>query len=205
MTRFLGPVPPPDQPWQLLWPDLETGPFRLRLWFDRVNDVVGVVGVEMWGVEPRSGDWSVSEELPSVAIRAEDIHLRLGELRDWWTQMQAAWPRAARAAWEALPEELRKPRDVHEAAVREFERRVSSKERRPGRPFLTDEHLTRVTEIYNAEVEAGGRRPTQRVADELNARTYKTAQGWVSVARKRGYPVLPVPQKRAELSKEEEE
>lgn len=200
MSRYLGPVPPPDQPWPLLWPDPESGPFRVRLWFDRVNGMQSVVGVEMWGIEPRAGDWTMGDGLPDTGIRSEDVRLPLGELRDWWIAMQLARPRAAEAAWEALPEDQRKPRAVHEAAVAEFEEHVRSEApRRAGRPFLSDEQLQRVTEVYNDEIKKGGRRPTKRVFDELGAEfgagVYKTAAGWVSVARKRGYPVLPPPQK----------
>lgn len=190
MTRFLGPVPPPDRPWAFLWPDLENGPFRVLLWFDRVNGTQSVVGVEMR---------STGDELPGVPIRSEDIRLPLGELRDWWCEMQAARPRASRAAWEALPEDQRKPRAVHEAAVAAFAERVASEHRRPGRPRLTDEFLGRVTAVYNEAVDS--RRPTQRVYEDevLNpgrAKDYKTAQRWVSAARDRGFPVLPVPQKQ---------
>lgn len=187
-------VPPPGLPWERLWPDGETGPFRVRLWLDDVNGTQSIVGVELWGVEPRVGDWGDYGDLPECAIRAEDIRLPLGDLRNHWVEAHAMRAKAAGAEWEALPEDQRKPRAVHEKAVREFEQRFTSRERRPGRPRLSDELLSRVTELYNA----GGPSPTQRVYDELSKgpnppRSFRTVQGWVAEARKRGYPIAAPP------------
>ena len=203
MTRLTEPVPPPDRPWVRPWPDPVAGPFHLRVWFERVDGVQAIVGVELWG-RPPHGDWAAAEALPRTPIRAADIRLPLGEMRDWWCEVQAARARAARSVWEALPDGEGVPREQHERAVETFEQRVSSKHTRRGRPPLDDAKLRAVAEVYNSAVHT--RRPTQAVFEAFpELRTYKTAQRWVSAARKRGIPLLPVPQARSDQPNKKED
>lgn len=186
------------------WPDPQTGPFRLRLWFGTVDEKPAVVGVEMWGVDPvrETPPWFIDVDLPDVPIGAEDIRLPLGRLRDDWVDKQRSYARASRALWGDVPPELRLPQEVHEAAVQRFERRLGAP-KRVGRPPLSDELLGRVTAIYNEAVTSGDRKPALRVKTDLEkaglARAdtpTKTVRGWIGQARKRGFPVVAPPQQR---------
>jgi hypothetical protein len=189
---------PPEQPRQIerLWPDAEHGPFRLRLWFGRVNGRPAVVGVEMWGVLPEEAPWvtllpdspdtPMKADLPAAPILAEDIRLPLGALRDDWTEMHLAFARAARKLYSEAPGTKVKVRRIEER----FERKHT------GRPRLSDEFLSRVTAIYNAAVSEGDRRPAKRLIKELGPAAPETARGWIRQARQRGLPVVAAPNTR---------
>lgn len=181
------PNEPDNQPSPIvrLWPDSETGPFRLRLWFGRVDDRPAVVGVEMWGVHPVGAPWPgpVGMEPADSPIRAEDIRLPLGKLLDAWVERQYRYARASLTLWGDVPgqaervEKFTAPLDGH------------STERRVGRPALSDEMLSQVVEVYNAAVRRGDRQPAVRVFEELGptygAAVPETARGWVRQARRR--------------------
>jgi len=177
----------PEYQWRA-WPDPVTGPFRLRLWIGRVDGRSAVVGVELWGVDPKLVDkpaWPTElDDLPDAAIRAADVRVPLGRFLDGWIDHRRAFARASREWFAEIP--------GHEETVRAFEERLQP--RRPaGRPRLSDEHLGLVTAVYNAAVTEGDRAPAYRVMEELGARTVETARGWVRQARKRGFPVEPPP------------
>lgn len=181
-----------DAPRQVvrLWPDPQNGPLRVRVWFGRVQGRPAVVGVEMWGVEPIQAAMPLdSATLDDSPIRAEDIRLPLGKWLDAWTEMQYRYARASRELWGDIP--------GHEDRVSKFEARIGDK--RLGRPALSDEMLSRVTEVYNAAVKDGDRRPAMRVFEVLGAdfgaSVPETARGWVRQARKRGFPVMDVVRK----------
>lgn len=204
-------VPSPEEPnleaEEGRWPDPDHGPFRLRVWFGRVDDRPAVVGVELWGVEPQQRDWLESEagdeaidvvtgkavsrdwlgyQLPDAAVRAEDVRLPLGRLLDDWLDRQRAFARASRLLWGDSP--------GHEARVQRFERRLEGK--RTGPPRLTDDFLQQVTDIYNGAARDGARNPAAPVQAALGARTPSTARSWIREARRRGFPVVPPPTRK---------
>ena len=167
-----------------LWPDPEHGPFRLRVWFDHVNGRPAVVGVEMWGISPVSSPWEMPlPETPAAAIGAEDIRLPLGRLLDGWVELHLSTARAARKLYGNVPGQ--------EETVRTVEARFGMP--RSGRQRLTDEFLQQVTDVYNAAVSEGDRRPAQRVAQAFGPVAPETARGWIRQARRRGVDVAPQP------------
>jgi hypothetical protein len=164
-----------------LWPDPETGPLRLRVWFGSVNGRRSVVGVELWGMDlpPLPGSLGT----PEAPIRAEDVRIPLGRLLDAQVESELAMARASRALWSDVP--------GHEETVRRFEEHRGAE--RVGRPRLADDFLEQVTALYNQAVADGERKPAMRVLDELGPLTGttvpETARGWIRQARKRGFPV----------------
>ena len=94
------------------WPDPNTGPLRLRVWFGRVNERPAVVGVELWGVEPVSQEWGAESEaarhgfepLGTAPVRAQDVHtLRIGELLDDWLEFLRTMSRASLTLYGDTP------------------------------------------------------------------------------------------------------
>jgi hypothetical protein len=174
-----------------LYPDPATGPLRARLWIAPVDGRPAVVGVELWGVDPKTAVWpmlgELPEELPDAPIRASDVRLPLGRYLDAWVEKQRASARASRALWPDVP--------GHEETVRKFERRLDGK--RAGRPRLSGEFLERVATVYSAAVEEGDSRPALRVQEELDAAVPETARGWIRQARKRGFLAPATPSRSA--------
>lgn len=166
-----------------LWPDPDTGPYRLHLWFGFIDGRPGVVGVEMWGVDPQRSDWAtLPEALPETVIGADDIRLKLGEQLDRWVALTLS--RAQRAS-ERTARELT-GRDVKVVITDAPERR------RPGRRPLPDEFLQKVSEDYVAAVKRGVRDPSAEVGRLNGAANSNTARGWVRQARNRGFLAKPV-------------
>lgn len=189
-------MPDAEQPRTItrLWPDDQHGPFRLRISFGAVDGREAVVGVEMWGIEPPSGNWSVLDalpefgavnldDIPDTPILAADIRLRLGAILDAWVAQNLAHASAARKLWG------------DSANLQKFQGRFEDD--RKGRPHLSDDFLRRVETIYNEAVTAGDRRPAVRVQQELGARTASTARSWIRQARRRGFD-LPQPSTKAD-------
>jgi hypothetical protein len=192
------------------WPDPERGPYRLRLWFGRVEGRPAVVGVELWGIEPQHRDWLVDEAVEdasdmatgatvgrmasapvpeAAAVRAEDVRLPLGRLLDAWLERQRASARASRKLWANG--------NGHDPRVERLERPERAPEAKtPGRPRLSDDFLRQVTKVYNDAVASGQRDPAVRVQSALGATTPETARSWIRQARQRGLPVLPPPKGR---------
>jgi hypothetical protein len=186
-----------------LWPDPEHGPFRLRYWIRRIDGRPVVVGVEMWGVDPVGKSWTdglpdwaqkAHAELPEVPVGAQDVRLPLGKFLDDWVKEQNRYAGAARQLWGELP--------GYEERVQRFAESIGEKRR--GRPRLSEAFLQRVTDTYNEAVRAGSRKPNVAVQRTLAAETLPTARGWVSEARKRGFPVLPPPINPRRTRKEKE-
>jgi len=120
---------------------------------------------------------------PATVIGAEDIRLPLGRLLDAWVELHLSTARAARKLYEDVPGQ--------EAKVQAVEARFSTP--RSGRQRLTDEFLQQVTDVYNAAVGEGDRRPALRVVAVLGPAPPETARGWIRQARKRGFDVAPQP------------
>lgn len=199
-------------PHERLWPDPESGPFRLRLWFGKVDGRPAVVGVEMWGIEPAGpmpwNDWSIrstarnaddnpfafepAPPLPDVAIGAAAIRLPLGAMLDGWTQGNKALGRAA-IAWGAQPE-----------AVAEAMEQFEGPKKKGARP-LPDALLRTVAHYYTEAVEAGDRSPAKAVvrrfkSDDNRSVNPATARSWIAAARRR--QILAIPSRRVHDKKE---
>lgn len=160
-----------------LWPDPETGPYRLRVWIGEVDGRPAITRVDLAGFDPPG--WIDESGLPDAAIQATDIRLPLGRLLDAWTDLQRTYARASRKLYS--DGEFRDDGEER----RRFEKQVGAK--RMGRPRLSDEFLREVANIYSTARKEGNRAPAVLVADELKANTTATARGWIRQARMRGF------------------
>jgi len=192
-----------------LYPDPETGPYRLRLWFGVVGGRPAVLGVEMWGAAPPGDGWQ-ERSIPDAQIRAADVRLPLGAELDRWVAEQHAYARAAlspgflAAAAETWPdlELLRPQKEAAFAATRKVAQDYlrTYRKRRAGRPSSIPENLLRtVAEQYQAAVLEGSRAPAEAVAiyfEEIGRPNVNnaTVRGWIRKARQRGY--LPPSRRR---------
>jgi hypothetical protein len=185
------------QPVERRYPDPVEGPYRLRLWVAVVQGRPGIVGVEMWGVEPHSAtwhDWSIrasakspqddigafeASNMPALlptTITASAIRLPLGAFIDGWVTSNRALGRAA----------LKIGADP--ARVSDY--LAALKDSRRGRPPLPDEWLRIVATIYEAAIAEGDRAPARAVERDLKKR-YKidpkatTVRSWIKAARDR--------------------
>jgi hypothetical protein len=189
---------------ELLYSDEDTGPYRVRLWFGNANGQWGIVGVEMWGVEPGVGrpwfDRSIRglakgpqdnpasfEEvpaLPEALIGAKDIRLPLGALRDRWVEAHKAIERAGTAMGA----------DTH--GVQDYLASINEPKKR-GREPLQPELLKTVAKHYRDAVTARDRAPAKAVLRKLNelgvkgdkgaALNASTVRSWIAAAKVR-YP-----------------
>ena len=145
------------------WPDPETGPLELRLWFGIVDGHPAVTRVDLSGLDA------------DAAIRAADIRLPLGAFLDKHVEEQQSRGNASKKLYGDSP------------AVKELVKLYGSKKGR-GRPSKKpDEFYEHVASIYQRAVREGDRKPAERVADELGDPSPTTARVWIYRARKRGF------------------
>jgi hypothetical protein len=202
---------PPDRPrWrEMLYPDSESGPFRVRLWFDTVAGRPAICGLEMWGSTPavapdtwlplsfrsttakdtpaaRAGfvgpEESVELALPRTAIGAKDVRLPLGA----WLDDYVRWNLGIGLAALEL--------GADEEKVVEHLQKFPN--RRRGHPPLSDEFLREVAELWQRAVNSSDRRaPALAVAAWLEEKRglvdvkHSTVRQWKKKAEKR-FPEL---------------
>lgn len=186
-----------------LYPDRDTGPFRVRIWYGNADGEWGVVGVEMWGIEPVAKSWDdrsiratakgpqdnpasfkQAPAVPEALIGAKDIRLPLGALRDSFVEAHKAIDRAGTAMGI----------DTH--ALQDYLASLKEPKKR-GREPLQPELLTTVARYYVDAVAAKDRAPAKAVLRKLNeigvkgdkgaALNAATVRSWIAAAKERGY------------------
>ncbi|HUY25673.1 MAG TPA: hypothetical protein VMV09_10290 [Candidatus Saccharimonadales bacterium] len=176
------------------WPDPLQGPYRLRLWFGRVDGRPHVLGAEMWGVTPEMRPWPevVDPELGErmgwsplrdAGITAEAVRLPIRKMLQSWVQKNRAFARAAQRS------------GADPAAVAAFVEGLGPAPR--GRPPLSDELLGVVAHVYVDACEAARYDPAKATGIHLAkvlGREVKpsTVRRWIALARSRGFlPAAP--------------
>lgn len=178
-----------------LYPDPETGPYRLRVWIDRVNGRLGVVGVELWGVEPELQPWqertvpkepgasvfglgAPADPLPEKAVTAAAVRLKLGAILNDWVAANKALAKAALKMGASR-------RDV--AALRR-----SLDKPKPGRPRLSETLLRMVADEHQRALLVAPNAPTREVQHRLLKDPHlhldvnvNTIRSWVKAAKDR--------------------
>jgi hypothetical protein len=189
------------------WPDIEKGPYRVRIWVDDVSGRQAVVGVEMWGVAPKSQVWDEKRVQPSEAatsifgarfepyalpetpITAAAIRLPLGKLLDEYV-----------ATFKTMGQAILQMEGADADAVAALLKRFEPPRGKGGRPRLTNEKLELIAARYREAEEAGVRAPARYVTNYLQ-RLYQdrtlnhdTVRSWIKTARDRGLlpPATPV-------------
>ena len=181
-----------------LYPDPESGPFRLRLWFGVIGGRPSVVGVELWGTVPPVEGWQ-ERSIPDAQIGAADIRLPLGAELDRWVAFRrglavaSLTPGFLAAVAKTWPD-LEPLKPAQEAAFA-ASRRVAEEHLQmyPNRRAGVPESLLRtVAEQYQVAVLEGSRAPAEAVAiyfEEIGRPNVNnaTVRGWIRKARQRGY------------------
>jgi hypothetical protein len=171
--------------YMMRWPNPVDGPYALRYWVGRVDGRPSIVGIELWGVEPRQGGWKLGGDLdldqdgrpmpevdftPQVdtAITAQAVRIPVGDLLDAATAQMRSYARASRKLYGSRPE------------LDRYEAKLGG-----GRQRLSDGFLQRVADVYLAAVRVRERSPAAAVKEQLGAPTASTARSWVHQARTR--------------------
>jgi hypothetical protein len=178
---------------------------RLRLWYGDVGGRPAVIGVELWGVEPKQPAWphQVDPEvaamqgwdaLKDTPVTAEAVRLPLGRLLRQHVAEGQARGEVARKGLARLGIPKAKRRDVA-AYLKQFG------PLKPGRPPLPEEFFRMVAEIWREAAAAGGH-PTKAVQYRLSQVLGRdvppsTARRWVMEARNRDRKFLPPASARA--------
>lgn len=195
-----------------LWPDRDSGPYQLRLWFATVSGKPAVVGLEMWGIDPDQpsvaqsraqadrawadrgrrltleGDVEIVPlpQPPDTPIRSRDIRLPLDQL----LQTDARHQRAILRAYQRLTPDLGLEDREPERQARLAELLASAPKPQRGRRPLPEPLLRRVLEIYHDAESEARRDPAKavqyRLSDELQ-RDLKpsTVRSWIRIAKDR--------------------
>ena len=159
------------------WPDPVDGPFTLRYWVGYPGGRPAVVGVEMWGVDPKRLAWDGDREgLPDVPVTAAAIRLPLGKMLDDWLSVMGNLAQSSIELWGDEPGQ----RMAAESYIANLE----------AKPKRGPEFLEAVARVYLAARDAGSRRPNRAVEEwarlEGIERDSKTIRGWVYQAGRMG-------------------
>ena len=176
------------------WPDSGSGPWALRLTFAIVDDRPGVVGVELYAIDPATiaadrgtgkNDAERWLNLPlareagknPVPIQTSGVRLPLGELLDQYlASMRRSDEIVSRAP--GFPAEWRQEATDRLGRIAE----VTPTPGRPGRPPLySRDHFERVADVYSRALLAG-EPPTKAVSDVFSV-SKSTAAKWVARCR----------------------
>ena len=176
------------------YPDEREGPFSLRLWVSDPTGRPAVVGIEMWGIKPRSVPWGDSwddntrqgwrdlPDLPDTPILAENVRLKLGQLlRDKYLSPQRNLADGSVGLWGEDPDQR--------ASVQAFLADLDVEVPHGGKKRLTKEFLEAVATVYLTARDAG-RHPSLAVKEWAEADGIPvpadTARTWVRRAAERG-------------------
>jgi hypothetical protein len=180
-------VSSPPQSFTIRYPDDQAGPYSLRIWTGYLAGSLDIVGIELWGVQPRNlpwrfeGDPDPREGMPDTRITAESVRLKIGELRDTWISLQGVVARMQ----EFDPE---RPNDMSP------EKRSYLKDLRAPRPSgrrrRDPEHYRQVADVYMAAARAGS--PPNKAVEKWAAKNgdfvkASTVRGWARQAEELGY------------------
>ena len=193
----------------MLWPDKREGPWTLRLTVGIINDRPGVIGVELWAVDPSADRktlrdwapiykpgrrrWKSNDELSEVAdreplseivgyepITTSGIRLPLAE-------MTAAYLSTIERSDRIRSQSAHFPPELRESSaerLQSLERLQAAEARRgPGRPAAySTEHYERVAAIYQRALREN-RPPTLAVAEEMAGGSKSAAGKWIAKCR----------------------
>lgn len=178
---------------QLLWPDPESGPWEVTIYWRAQHGVPTPVGLDIkswreWGGRlPRPTDDVAFPPVTGRLMRELPVGQLVEKTLDLWAQhLHPEWDPvhnpmeadtldqfvALQPMWSEYVQQLEKEREAVDSNMRH------------GRD-LGDDHYRRVAGIYATAVQAG-ERPTQKVADTLTI-SKSAAAKQVARARKRGF------------------
>jgi len=167
------------------FPDPIEGPWSVRLWIGNPSGYPTVVGVEMWGVDPKLRSWGDEPRrgLPDVAVTATAIRLPLKQMLEAWLAFFRPLTDAAIEQLEGDPVQRRVARGLLDDLY------VPGP--RGGRKRLNPEFLAEVARVYRDAVARGVRSPALAVWEWAKAQDMEiqesTARGWIRRAGEQGF------------------
>lgn len=178
-----------------LWPHPTRGPWGLRVTYGRIGERVGVVGVEVYAVDPREiasviPDWPAIDFLASPSRQGGRFVTTSGlrvPLAERVAEYLATLPRrAAKVAGSRTESAGHRRAARHLLGVVDQVRPPG----RPGRPPLPEGHFEEIADLYERAVEQG--QPPRVEIARVKCVSLSTAGKWATECRRRGLlPATP--------------